>query len=116
MFIGHFAIGYAAKKHAPSVSLGTLFIAAQFLDLLWPLFLLLGIERAEIVPGITVLTPFDFTHYPYTHSLLMALAGGWSLLSFQKGKQNSTHTRTVCGESLGVGFIGTPSRFAIVSR
>ncbi|HEX5003241.1 MAG TPA: metal-dependent hydrolase [Bacteroidia bacterium] len=78
MFIGHFAIGYAAKKTVPDVSLGTLFIAAQFLDLLWPVLLLLGIERAEIVPGITVLTPFDFTHYPYTHSLAMALL--WSVV------------------------------------
>jgi membrane-bound metal-dependent hydrolase YbcI (DUF457 family) len=76
MFIGHFAVGFAAKKAAPSVSLGVLFIAAQFLDLLWPTLLLLGVERAEIVPGITKLTPLDFIHYPITHSLLMVLL--WS--------------------------------------
>lgn len=36
MFIGHFGIGFGAKKAAPTISLGTLFLAALFLDLLWP--------------------------------------------------------------------------------
>lgn len=57
MFLGHFAVAFSAKKIAPSVSLGTLFLAAQFVDLLWPALLLLGIERVAIVPGITRITP-----------------------------------------------------------
>jgi hypothetical protein len=76
MFLGHFGVGFAAKAAAPTVSLGTLFLAAQFVDLLWPAFLMLGIERVSIVPGITRVTPLDFEHYPYTHSLLMALVWG----------------------------------------
>ena len=81
MFIGHFGVALAAKKAAPRTSLGTLVFAAQFLDLLWPILLLLGIEHVEIAPGITRLSPFNFTDYPYSHSLLMvavwaALAGG----------------------------------------
>ncbi|CAN5669245.1 hypothetical protein BH10BAC3_BH10BAC3_35780 [soil metagenome] len=48
MNIGHFGNGFAAKKKAPGVSLGLLFIAAQFLDLLWPSLLLLGAEH--VVP------------------------------------------------------------------
>jgi len=48
MFIGHFAVALAAKKAAPRTSLGTLFIAAQFIDLLWPLVLLVGIEHVRI--------------------------------------------------------------------
>lgn len=76
MFIGHFAVGFAAKAIAPRVSLGTLFIAAQFIDLLWPTFLLLGIERVRIEPGATAVTPLVFEHYPYTHSLLAALVWG----------------------------------------
>lgn len=52
MFLGHFAVGMAAKRVAPRVSLGTLFVAAQFLDLLWPTLLLLGIERVRIVAGL----------------------------------------------------------------
>ncbi|NOY05389.1 MAG: hypothetical protein GXO82_01955 [Chlorobi bacterium] len=69
MFIGHYAIGFAAKKAAPRVSLGTLILASQFVDLLWPLFMLAGLERVKVAPGITAMTPLDFTHYPFTHSL-----------------------------------------------
>ena len=58
MFIGHFGIGLAAKRLAPGTSLGTLFFAAQFLDLIWPIFLLLGLEHVRVVPGITAVSPF----------------------------------------------------------
>jgi hypothetical protein len=78
MFIGHFGIGLAAKKLAPRTSLGTLFFAAQFLDLIWPIFLLLGLEHVCIAPGITKMSPFDFYDYPISHSLLTA--AGWSVL------------------------------------
>jgi membrane-bound metal-dependent hydrolase YbcI (DUF457 family) len=70
MFIGHFGLGFGAKKAAPSVSLGTLFLACQFADLLWPTLVLLGIERVEILPGATTMTPLDFVSYPYSHSLV----------------------------------------------
>lgn len=76
MFIGHFGIGLGAKKTAPKVSLGTLFMAAQFLDLLWPTFLLLGWEHVTIQIGNTKMTPLDFTYYPFSHSLLMACVWG----------------------------------------
>ena len=39
MFASHFAVGFAAKRWAPRVSLGTLFLGAQFIDLLWPTYL-----------------------------------------------------------------------------
>lgn len=71
MFIGHFGVAFGAQKLAPSVSLGTLFLATQFIDLLWPTLLLLGIERVEIDPAATVVTPLNFVHYPISHSLLM---------------------------------------------
>lgn len=70
MFLGHFALGFAAKKTAPAVSLGMLFLAAQFADLLWPTLLLLGIETAAVDPGNTVVTPLSFTSYPVSHSLV----------------------------------------------
>ncbi|MEJ5964153.1 metal-dependent hydrolase [Pedobacter immunditicola] len=79
MFIGHFAFGLAAKKAAPSLSLGTLFLSVQLLDLLWPTFLLLGMEKVEISPGITAATPLNFTSYPISHSLIMALV--WGILA-----------------------------------
>jgi len=78
MFIGHFAVGFAAKTVTPRVSLGTLFLGAQFIDLLWPTFLLLGLERVRIEPGATAVTPLVFEHYPYTHSLLAVLV--WAVL------------------------------------
>jgi hypothetical protein len=70
MFLGHFAVALGAKSAAPKVSLGWLVLAAQFADLLWPVFLLLGLEEVRIIPGITRVTPLDFVAYPYTHSLL----------------------------------------------
>jgi hypothetical protein len=82
MFIGHFAVAFAAKPMAPTVSLGTLFLACEWVDLVWPLFLFMGLERMEIRPGITAFTPLDFVHYPWTHSLAMcaAWAAGLGLL------------------------------------
>ena len=79
MFIGHFGVGFGAKSITPKVSLGTLFLAAQFLDLLWPTLLLLGIERVQIVPGATAVTPLLFEHYPVSHSLLAV--AGWAALA-----------------------------------
>lgn len=73
MFIGHFGLALAAKKAAPRPSLGTLVLAAQWVDGLWPIFVLLGWEKVAIVPGITVVTPLDFQSYPYTHSLLAGI-------------------------------------------
>lgn len=93
MFIGHFAAGFASKKISNSLSLALAFIAVQFLDLLWPILVLLGIEKVRIEEGITKLTPLDFTYYPYSHSLLMVIV--WSLLFgliyylVTKNRQNS---------------------------
>ena len=86
MFIGHFGLAFAGKRAAPKASLGTLFVAAQLADLLWPTFLLLHAEHVEIVPGITRVTPLDFVSYPYSHSLVALavwgalFAGGYALL------------------------------------
>jgi len=76
MFLGHFGIGFGAKTAAPKTSLGTLFLAAQFIDLLLPTLLLVGLESVAIAPGITRVTPLDFTHYPISHSLLAVLIWG----------------------------------------
>lgn len=79
MFIGHFAVALAAKRLAPEVSLGTLFVAAQLADLVWPTLVLAGIESFSIRPGITAVTPLDFTRYPYSHSLVGMAAWGLGL-------------------------------------
>ena len=78
MFIGHFGVGFGAKKIISKPSLGTLFLASQFIDLLWPLFLLFGIEQVKIDPGNTVVTPLNFIYYPFSHSLIGVLI--WAIL------------------------------------
>ncbi len=66
-------MGFAAKRYAPETSLGTLIAAAALLDLLWPVFLLLGWEQVRIDPGNTAFTPLDFVSYPLSHSLVGAI-------------------------------------------
>jgi LexA-binding, inner membrane-associated putative hydrolase len=78
MFIGHFAVAFAAKKATPKTSLGTLMMAAQLPDLLWPVFLLLGYEHAVISPPARGVTPFRFLDYPLSHSLIADV--GWGLV------------------------------------
>jgi len=81
VFIGHFALGFGAKRWTPDVPLGVSFAAAQFADLLWPVLVATGIEQVRIDPGNTAMTPLDFISYPYSHSLaalvVWGLAFGW---------------------------------------
>ena len=90
MFIGHFAVAFGAKRWMPALSLGTLFLASQLADLLWPNFVLLGLERVEVRPGATAVTPLDFVSYPYSHSLvalcLWALAWAALYLLLRRGR------------------------------
>jgi membrane-bound metal-dependent hydrolase YbcI (DUF457 family) len=79
MFVGHLAAAFGVKRVVPRAPLGALVAAAFGLDLLWPLFLLAGIERVRIDPGNTAFTPLAFDHYPWSHSLAMAAA--WSVLT-----------------------------------
>jgi hypothetical protein len=76
MFIGHFAVGFAAKRALPHVSLGMLLFAALFADILWPVLVLLGLEQVRIAPGATAYTPLEFVSYPWSHSLVMLTAWG----------------------------------------
>jgi hypothetical protein len=76
MFIGHFAVSFAAKQATPRVSLAVLFVAAQLADLLWPVFLMVGLEQVRIEPGNTAFTPLNFINYPYSHSLVMLVIWG----------------------------------------
>lgn len=73
MFIGHFAVAFAAKRAAPRASLGTTFVAAQLADLLWPVFLLLGWEQVRVTPNTNPFLKLDFTSYPWSHSLAMEI-------------------------------------------
>ncbi|MCF0056848.1 metal-dependent hydrolase [Dyadobacter sp. CY356] len=76
MFLGHYGLALAAKKIAPKVSLTMLFVAVEFVDILWPFLLIFNIETVKVHPGFTEVTPFEFVHYPYTHSLFMGIVWG----------------------------------------
>ena len=76
MFIGHYALGLAAKRAAPRTSLGTLFIAPTLADLLWPVFLLFGWEHSRVVPGPNPLLTLWLDAIPYSHSLLTLIVWG----------------------------------------
>jgi hypothetical protein len=77
MFIGHHAVAFAAKAAAPRAGLGALFLATMWIDLIWPILLLLHFELVQIAPGNTRFTPLAFVYYPYTHSLLAVVL--WSI-------------------------------------
>jgi hypothetical protein len=76
MFVGHLAAALGGKKLEPRLSLGVLVAAAFGLDLLWPAFLLLGVEHVRVDPGNTAFTPLAFDSYPWSHSLAAALLWG----------------------------------------
>jgi len=76
VFIGHFALGFAAKRARPSVPLPVLFAAAQLADLLWPIFLAVGLEQVRIDPEGTAFAQLTFVSYPYSHALLSLIAWG----------------------------------------
>lgn len=96
MFLGHYALGLAAKRVAPDVSLGVLFGAAQLADIAWPFLLAAGLEQVRIDPGNTAFTPLDFVSYPYSHSLLLlpiwGLAAGWVHSRFRRGSGGQART------------------------
>ena len=72
MFVGHYGVSFAAKGVEKSIPLWLLFIAVQLVDVLWSVFIVAGIEKVRIVPGITATNPLDLYYMPYTHSLLGA--------------------------------------------
>jgi hypothetical protein len=77
MFVGHYGPSFAAKALIKPVPLWVLFLAVQLLDVFWSIFVILGIEKVRIAPGITATNPLDLYYMPYTHSLAAAIL--WSL-------------------------------------
>src|ERR1700749_3402763 len=74
MFVGHYGVAFGAKPAAPAVPLWVYFIAVQWLDVVWSILVLLGIEKLHIVPGFTEANPYDLYYMPYTHGLPSAIA------------------------------------------
>ena len=97
MFAGHYGVGFLVKRFEPRIPLWSLFLAVQALDILWGLFVLLGVEKARIVPGITASFPLDLIYIPYSHSLAAALLWPgavyialWQLLKNSAGSAKRT--------------------------
>jgi hypothetical protein len=80
LFTGHYSVSFAGRATEKRIPLWLLFIAVQFIDVLWSIFVLLGIENVRIVPGITASNALDLYYMPYTHSLLGVLC--WSALAY----------------------------------
>lgn len=97
MFIGHLALGFAAKKLTPRVSLAMLLLASQWADILWPVLVALGIEEVRIDPGNTAVTPLDFVSYPYSHSLLLLIVWGVVIGGAYRGIAGGRRTFQVLG-------------------
>lgn len=106
MFIGHFAVGFAAKRWAPDAPLGALLLAPLLLDVLWPVFCLIGIERFRIPPDGDPFLRFEFVSYPWSHSLLMALVWGALLALLWRARGGASKTAVVL-------FIGVVSHWVL---
>jgi hypothetical protein len=78
MFVGHYGAALALKGAESRASLGLLFLAVQFVDLLFFPLVLVGVERMNIVPGFTESTHFELAYLPYTHSLLASFL--WAVM------------------------------------
>lgn len=79
MFLGHYGVAFGLKRADPKLSLASLFLAAQFVDLLWGVFLILGWERVRVDqfaanPSLALI----FEQYPISHSLLGAFC--WAVI------------------------------------
>ncbi|MGH7492452.1 MAG: hypothetical protein ACREOO_08655 [bacterium] len=92
MFVGHYGVSFFAKRMDTSIPLWILFIAVQLVDVFWAIFVLLGIEKVRIVPGITATNPLDLYYMPYTHSLLASCV--WLGLGALGYRFLGTHPRT----------------------
>jgi LexA-binding, inner membrane-associated putative hydrolase len=97
MILGHYGAAFAAKRVVPRSSLGTLAFAAQLLDEVWPIFVLLGIERVRVVPGFMAANPLEFVYYPFSHSLAMAILWGLLVAVVHFASKRDARTALVLG-------------------
>jgi len=84
MFVGHFALGFAAKHTAPRVGLAVLFLAAQLADTIWPILIAAGIEHVRIEQNSNPFLLLNFISYPYSHSLLLLAIWGIALAAIYR--------------------------------
>jgi len=89
VFIGHLALGFAAKRAAPELPLGLAFLASELPDAIWPVLVMTGVEHVSIAPGDTAVTPLRFDSYPISHSLLTVAVWGVLLALAWRARRGS---------------------------
>ena len=98
MFVGHYGVSFITKRADPSIPLWVLFLAVQWLDVMWAPLVLLGVEKVRIVPGFTATNPLDLYYMPYTHGLIAALL--WSVAAagaYQVMRRTTTRSSVFVG-------------------
>ena len=98
MFVGHYGVSFIAKREDPSIPLWVLFLAVQWLDVMWAPLVLLGVEKVRIVPGFTATNPLDLYYMPYTHGLIAAVL--WSIAAaraYQMMRRATTRSSVLVG-------------------
>ncbi len=117
MFIGHYGVALAAKRADKNISLGLLFFATQFADLLFFSLVLLGIEKMSFAPGITKVSPLDFTYYPYSHGLAASIFwAGLFFMAFKIAPSKSDSNKTKIAIVTGITVLSHFLLDAIVHR
>jgi len=76
VYAGHFAAGLAIKASVPKAPTWAVLLGTGFLDVLFGIFVGLGLERVTMTPGISPGFTLDFIDW--SHSLLMSLM--WAAL------------------------------------
>jgi hypothetical protein len=94
VFVGHYGVSFAGKSLEKRVPLWVWFIAVQWLDVMWSILVLAGIEKLRIVPGFTEANALDLYYMPYTHglpgSIVLSLIFGGIVALFTSGNRWST--------------------------
>jgi hypothetical protein len=94
MFVGHYGVSFAAKRAGRRLPLWVWFIAVQWLDVIWSVLVLMGIEKLRIIPGFTEANALDLYYMPYTHGLpgafVLSLFFGGIVALFMKGNRGAT--------------------------
>jgi hypothetical protein len=78
MFVGHYGPSLGLRRTSGGVPLWVLFLTVQFVDVLWSILIMAGVEKVRITPGFTASSPLDLYYMPYTHSLTASM--GWAFL------------------------------------
>jgi hypothetical protein len=81
MLVGHFAVGFLAKRSEPTLSLGTCLFAPVLSDLLLFVFVMIGLERIEFGAGKGAAAYLKAIDIGYSHSLLATAVSGALLAS-----------------------------------